>query len=131
MPRSTVQQRYDTCFNTWFASYLPLASSPDVSDDERKVKADEYESKCGQTFREYKACLQASRLVLFSRRRVAVHLLFPFLFSQKGIQEKGLTDLLAQARAEEPLASYHGVEWPLEDDPSQRQRQGSDPPPKL
>jgi TRIAP1/MDM35 family protein len=109
------QQRYDTCFNTWFASYLPLASSPDTSETERKTKADEYERKCGKTFEEYKACLQVNPFFA----DIALLLLPPapaHPVVQKGIQQKGLAELIAQARADEPLASHQGTEWPLRED---------------
>ncbi|TFY80255.1 hypothetical protein EWM64_g3753 [Hericium alpestre] len=74
---------YDSCFNSWFEGYLEPAVSASASSEQRakysKEKAEEYESKCGKIWASYRACVQ------------------------KAVKEKGLNDLLDQAREENPL----------------------------
>ncbi|THH13594.1 hypothetical protein EW146_g6642 [Bondarzewia mesenterica] len=74
---------YDSCFNSWFEGYLEPAVSASASPDERakysKAKAEEYESKCGKIWASYRECVQ------------------------KAVKEKGLDDLLDQARKDNPL----------------------------
>ncbi|KIJ95583.1 hypothetical protein K443DRAFT_682934 [Laccaria amethystina LaAM-08-1] len=76
-----LKSKYDTCFNAWFEGYLEPAVT--VSSSERsaysKEKADEFEAKCGKVWGQYRACVQ------------------------KAVMEKGLGDLLQQAREENPL----------------------------
>ncbi|KAA1477748.1 hypothetical protein DENSPDRAFT_748978, partial [Dentipellis sp. KUC8613] len=74
---------YDACFNSWFEGYLEPAVSAAASPEQRakysKQKAEEYESKCGRIWAQYRDCVQ------------------------KAVKEKGLDDLLDQARKENPL----------------------------
>ncbi|KAH9958369.1 mitochondrial distribution/morphology family 35/apoptosis [Lactifluus volemus] len=74
---------YDSCFNSWFEGYLEPAVSASASPESRskysKEKAEEYERKCGQIWATYRDCVQ------------------------KAVKEKGLDDLLNQARRENPL----------------------------
>jgi len=77
---------YDSCFNSWFAGYLEPALSPQQQaykeqhpEDYSKQKAAEYQEKCGKIWEDYRDCVQ------------------------KAIKQKGLTDLLNQAREENPL----------------------------
>jgi TRIAP1/MDM35 family protein len=74
---------YDSCFNSWFEGYLEPAVSASASPESRakysKEKADEYERKCGKIWASYRDCVR------------------------KAVKEKGLDDLLDQARKENPL----------------------------
>lgn len=63
---------YDACFNAWFEGYLRPAvsfASSSATPEQRaaysKQKADEYESKCGKVWREYKECVQVSIEIRF------------------------------------------------------------------
>ena len=66
-----LKQKYDACFNAWFESYLESATllSNSVSKQEReakaKAKAEEYETRCGAVWREYRNCVQVSFISLF------------------------------------------------------------------
>ncbi|KAI0259075.1 mitochondrial distribution/morphology family 35/apoptosis [Gloeopeniophorella convolvens] len=74
---------YDSCFNSWFEGYLEPAVSASASPENRakysKDKAEEYERKCGKIWASYRDCVQ------------------------KAVKEKGLDELLDQARKENPL----------------------------
>ncbi|ETW75656.1 hypothetical protein HETIRDRAFT_330321 [Heterobasidion irregulare TC 32-1] len=74
---------YDSCFNSWFEGYLEPAVSASASPDQRakysKAKAEEYERKCGKIWASYRDCVQ------------------------KAVKERGLDELLDQARKENPL----------------------------
>ncbi|KAF8490255.1 mitochondrial distribution/morphology family 35/apoptosis [Russula emetica] len=74
---------YDSCFNSWFEGYLEPAVSVSASPENRaeysKSKAEEYERKCGKIWASYRDCVQ------------------------KAVKDKGLDDLLDQARKENPL----------------------------
>ncbi|KAF8464770.1 mitochondrial distribution/morphology family 35/apoptosis [Russula ochroleuca] len=74
---------YDSCFNSWFEGYLEPAVSASASPENRaeysKAKAEEYERKCGKIWESYRDCVQ------------------------KAVKDKGLDDLLDQARKENPL----------------------------
>ncbi|KAI0246351.1 mitochondrial distribution/morphology family 35/apoptosis [Lactifluus subvellereus] len=74
---------YDSCFNSWFEGYLEPAVSASASPESRakysKEKAEEYERKCGKIWASYRDCVQ------------------------KAVKEKGLDNLLDQARKENPL----------------------------
>ncbi|KAH7926155.1 UPF0203-domain-containing protein [Leucogyrophana mollusca] len=77
-----LKHAYDSCFNTWFEGYLEPAVSPSSSEQRAqysKKKADEFEERCGKVWVEYKQCVQ------------------------KAVKDKGLGDLLDQARVENPL----------------------------
>ncbi|KAG8949833.1 hypothetical protein FRC03_000224 [Tulasnella sp. 419] len=85
-----LKQTYDTCFNAWFEGYLQPAVNPasgpsGLSKEERakrnRQKAEEYEAKCGEAWRGYKACLE------------------------KAVQANGLTTLLKDARRDNPLTN--------------------------
>lgn len=74
---------YDSCFNSWFEGYLEPAVSVSASPENRaeysKAKAEEYERKCGKIWASYRDCVQ------------------------KAVKDKGLDDLLDEARKENPL----------------------------
>ncbi|EIM81829.1 uncharacterized protein STEHIDRAFT_27330, partial [Stereum hirsutum FP-91666 SS1] len=74
---------YDSCFNSWFEGYLEPAVSASATPDQRakysKQKAEEYENKCGKIWSSYRECVQ------------------------KAVKDKGLNDLLDEARKENPL----------------------------
>ena len=75
-PCTPLKKSYDSCFNLWFEEYLQLAapqqslatsasaSSQDVGkgDADRqskiRIKAEEYEKRCGGTWRAYRHCLE-------------------------------------------------------------------------
>ncbi|KAN0084173.1 Mitochondrial distribution/morphology family 35/apoptosis [Tylopilus felleus] len=80
-----LKQAYDACFNTWFEGYLEpaIAHSKNVPQGQRneyaKQKAEEFEQKCGAIWTRYKECVQ------------------------KAVRDRGLEELLEQARQENPL----------------------------
>ncbi|KAH7912361.1 hypothetical protein BJ138DRAFT_1100332 [Hygrophoropsis aurantiaca] len=93
-----LKHAYDSCFNTWFEAYLdPHPTNPSASSSHKstspqstplnatsqaayaKAQAAEFEARCGRVWREYRACVM------------------------KAVHEKGLGELLEQARAENPL----------------------------
>jgi len=78
-----LKQAYDTCFNSWFEGYLEPAVSASSSAEARtefsKRKAEEFQEKCGKKWETYKSCVQ------------------------KAVKEKGLDQLLQQAREDNPL----------------------------
>ncbi|KAH7886967.1 hypothetical protein F5I97DRAFT_1085737 [Phlebopus sp. FC_14] len=74
-----LKHTYDSCFNTWFEGYLEPAISQAQRHEHSKQKAEEFERKCGAVWAQYKACVQ------------------------KAVQERGLGELLDQARQENPL----------------------------
>ncbi|EJD46003.1 hypothetical protein AURDEDRAFT_63914 [Auricularia subglabra TFB-10046 SS5] len=77
-----LKQQYDACFNTWFESYLePVvkADSPEERAALQRAKAEEYETRCGGLWAEYRDCVQ------------------------RAVEAKGLTTLLGEAREENPL----------------------------
>ncbi|KAM6492457.1 Mitochondrial distribution/morphology family 35/apoptosis, partial [Amanita muscaria] len=75
-----LKQKYDSCFNAWFEGYLDPAIANNTSAEERaaysKMKADEYQAKCGQIWEKYRECVQ------------------------KAVKKRGLEKLLEQAREE-------------------------------
>jgi len=82
-PKCTpLKHKYDACFNTWFEGYLQQLP-PGLKETEReqriKTKNDEYNQKCGKVWEAYRTCVQDA------------------------VTEKGLNDLLEQARDEAPL----------------------------
>ncbi|KAF8578476.1 hypothetical protein K439DRAFT_1362025 [Ramaria rubella] len=78
-----LKQEYDACFNAWFEGYLEPLSSDSTTAEQRRErsvqKAKEYEERCGKIWESYKTCVQ------------------------NAVKEKGLTNLLDQARQEDPL----------------------------
>ncbi|KIL64853.1 hypothetical protein M378DRAFT_36616, partial [Amanita muscaria Koide BX008] len=78
-----LKQKYDSCFNAWFEGYLDPAITNNTSAEARaaysKMKADEYQAKCGQIWEKYRKCVQ------------------------KAVKKRGLEKLLEQAREEFPL----------------------------
>ncbi|KZV62331.1 hypothetical protein PENSPDRAFT_253602 [Peniophora sp. CONT] len=75
---------YDACFNSWFEGYLEPAVAASSSDQRTRAaystsKAEEYQRKCGKLWLSYRECIQ------------------------RAIKDKGLTELLEQARKENPL----------------------------
>ncbi|QRW16310.1 hypothetical protein RhiXN_04311 [Rhizoctonia solani] len=79
-----LKHAYDTCFNAWFEGYLEPATSsnnkqPSDPSSRAKKMAAEYEEKCGKLWEGYRECVQ------------------------RAVKEKGLTELLEQAREEHPL----------------------------
>ncbi|KAF8887017.1 mitochondrial distribution/morphology family 35/apoptosis, partial [Gymnopilus junonius] len=78
-----LKREYDSCFNSWFEGYLEPAVAASQNVEARaaysKKKADEFQAKCGKVWEEYKACVQ------------------------RAVRERGLDQLLAQAREENPL----------------------------
>ncbi|KZV60922.1 hypothetical protein PENSPDRAFT_593497 [Peniophora sp. CONT] len=75
---------YDACFNSWFEGYLEPAVAASSSDQRTRTaystsKAEEYQQRCGKLWLSYRGCIQ------------------------KAIEDKGLTELLEQARKENPL----------------------------
>ncbi|KZV66278.1 hypothetical protein PENSPDRAFT_689151 [Peniophora sp. CONT] len=81
---------YDACFNSWFEGYLEPAVAASSSDQRAraaysKAKAEEYQQKCGKVWLSYRECIQ------------------------KAIKEKGLTELLDQARKENPLKDASSI----------------------
>lgn len=95
---------YDSCFNSWFEGYLEPAVSASASPESRskysKEKAEEYESKCGKIWATYRDCVQVRRICRFI---VKSSLNECDDTCQKAVKEKGLDDLLNQARRENPL----------------------------
>jgi len=82
-----LKHEYDNCFNSWFEGYLePVVGSngTEASKQDRekhvKAKAEEYEHNCGKLWSAYKECVQ------------------------KAVVEKGLEQLLNEAREENPLS---------------------------
>ncbi|KAG8911455.1 hypothetical protein FRC00_006462 [Tulasnella sp. 408] len=75
---------YDSCFNAWFEGYLQPAPRG-ISSQERlkrmELKRKEYDERCGKLWEDYRACLQ------------------------KAVKDSGLTDMLKEARLENPLTS--------------------------
>ena len=77
-PCTPLKQKYDSCFNHWFEEYLRLAAPQpppgslapkapeenehDINAERRqaqiKAKAEEYESRCGETWKAYRSCLE-------------------------------------------------------------------------
>ncbi|KDE06737.1 hypothetical protein MVLG_02933 [Microbotryum lychnidis-dioicae p1A1 Lamole] len=98
---------FDTCFNHWFKSYLVLVSPPlqhpidtakgkterEQRDRLIKEKKDEYDTNCAAVYKEYQECLKAA---------------IP--------HKEGLVEMLAQARAEEPLHGWGGIKVATKDD---------------
>jgi len=81
-PKCTpLKHEYDSCFNAWFEGYLEpaVASTPQKRAEYSKQKADEFEQNCGKIWTTYRECVQ------------------------NAVREKGLGDLLKQAREENPL----------------------------
>ncbi|KAL5636647.1 hypothetical protein ACGC1H_000564 [Rhizoctonia solani] len=79
-----LKHAYDTCFNAWFEGYLEPATSgaanpPTDPGARAKQMAAEYEEKCGKLWEGYRECVQ------------------------RAVKDKGLTELLQQAREEHPL----------------------------
>ncbi|KIY63528.1 hypothetical protein CYLTODRAFT_359807 [Cylindrobasidium torrendii FP15055 ss-10] len=78
-----LKQAYDTCFNAWFEGYLEPAVAVRNQQNSREVyakqKAEEFEAKCGKLWVSYKSCIQGA------------------------LKEKGIDDMLKQAREEHPL----------------------------
>ncbi|QRV72822.1 hypothetical protein RhiJN_00836 [Ceratobasidium sp. AG-Ba] len=77
-----LKHAYDTCFNAWFEGYLEPTTNPNTkaTPSERAAQmAAEYEQKCGKLWTDYRECVQ------------------------RAVKEKGLTELLEQAREEHPL----------------------------
>ncbi|KAG5636846.1 hypothetical protein H0H81_006639 [Sphagnurus paluster] len=73
---------YDSCFNAWFEGYLEpavAASSRSAREAYSQRKAAEFQEKCGKVWESYRECVQ------------------------KAVKEKGLDELLQQARDENPL----------------------------
>jgi TRIAP1/MDM35 family protein len=95
---------YDSCFNSWFEGYLEPAVSASASPESRakysKEKAEEYERKCGKIWATYRDCVQVRQ---FYRFIVEPQLNEHGDTSQKAVKEKGLDNLLDQARRENPL----------------------------
>ncbi|EIW78715.1 hypothetical protein CONPUDRAFT_108712 [Coniophora puteana RWD-64-598 SS2] len=86
-----LKHAYDSCFNTWFESYLQPAvaqnanATPAQRTEYSKKKAEDFETNCGGVWREYKACVQ------------------------KAVKDRGLSDLLEQARDEHPLKEQPSI----------------------
>ncbi|KII90508.1 hypothetical protein PLICRDRAFT_39068 [Plicaturopsis crispa FD-325 SS-3] len=91
-----LKHEYDNCFNAWFEGYLQPAVALNTSGtgtgagykdtkDQRaaysKQKADEFNNSCGKIWEQYRGCVQ------------------------KAVREKGLDELLLQARVENPLVN--------------------------
>ncbi|KDQ53665.1 hypothetical protein JAAARDRAFT_82674, partial [Jaapia argillacea MUCL 33604] len=78
-----LKKEYDSCFNAWFEGYLEPAVAASASSAERakysKQKAEEYERNCGKIWGQYQECVQ------------------------NAVKNRGLNDLLKQAREENPL----------------------------
>ena len=103
---------YDTCFNAWFEGYLqPLTSTngqggaaapiTQAQKEQRyKQKAEEYEAKCGQVWRDYRICVEVSFIILFWTVACSPEMVS---ILQKAVHQNGLTTLLNEARAENPL----------------------------
>lgn len=100
-----LKHAYDACFNTWFEGYLEpaIAHSKNVPHGERneyaKKKAEEFEQKCGAVWAQYKECVHVS--ATFSS-----YVWFCFADMnrlQKAVRDRGIGDLLEQARQENPL----------------------------
>ncbi|EIN08737.1 hypothetical protein PUNSTDRAFT_86760 [Punctularia strigosozonata HHB-11173 SS5] len=84
-----LKQSYDACFNAWFEGYLEPAVAAsatsnasgknDAYSDWTKKKTAEYEEKCGKVWQSYRECIS------------------------KAVSDRGLDEMLAQARKENPL----------------------------
>jgi TRIAP1/MDM35 family protein len=102
-PKCTpLKREYDSCFNSWFEGYLEPAVAANASHDERaafsKKKADEFHAKCGMIWEQYRQCVQVRRI------SCVASVLRPKPV-QNAVKEKGLDNLLAQAREEYPLTT--------------------------
>ena len=109
-----LKHAYDACFNTWFEGYLEpaIAHSKNVPQGERneyaKKKAEEFEQKCGVVWAQYKECVHVSPAPFFVRVGL-VPALYGFwcmladMDLQKAVRDRGLEDLLEQARQDNPL----------------------------
>lgn len=121
-----LKHAYDACFNTWFEGYLEpaIAHSKGVPQGQRneyaKKKAEEFEEKCGVVWAQYKECVQVSVMPFFSlyacgfedASKRSAHARIGLVFGarwlmlpclQKAVRDRGLGDLLEQARQENPL----------------------------
>jgi TRIAP1/MDM35 family protein len=97
-----LKTKYDTCFNSWFEGYLePAVAASTGAPEQRtayaKQKAEEYERSCGQLFKQYQACLQVSTVQDRPVRAIQPDL------QQKSMKDRGLEDMLNEARQENPL----------------------------
>ncbi|EJT99444.1 hypothetical protein DACRYDRAFT_23966 [Dacryopinax primogenitus] len=86
-----LKHKYDACFNTWFEGYLqpPPGGKSESEEAQRqwqRDKRDEYERTCGKVWEGYRAYLDGA------------------------LTEKGLDDLLQQAREENPLIEAEPAE---------------------
>jgi TRIAP1/MDM35 family protein len=102
LPECTpLKAAYDSCFNAWFEGYLEPAVAAYTSSNDRAVyakkKADEYEEKCGKLWTSYQACVQVCHTLLG-----LTHAYKPSN-AQKAVKERGLDDMLRDARQENPL----------------------------
>lgn len=113
-----LKHAYDACFNTWFEGYLepaiehPRNVLPGQRNEYAKKKAEEFEQKCGVVWAQYKECVQVSVSLLFlcvwfRVARPGIGLMSGYTVThaklQKAVRERGLGDLLEQARQENPL----------------------------
>ena len=89
-----LKHSYDACFNAWFEGYLEPAiaagssggsgkngstASPKAREEYSAKKAEEFEKNCGEVWRQYRTCVQGA------------------------VKEKGLDEMLKQAREDNPL----------------------------
>jgi len=74
---------YDSCFNAWFEGYLEpavaAASTPSQREAYSQKKAAEFDENCGEVWQRYRECVQ------------------------KAVSDRGLDNLLRQARDDNPL----------------------------
>lgn len=97
--------KYDACFNAWFEGYLePIThrsreavSKAELEHRTREMAAD-YERKCGKVWRSYRECVQVCEIFL-----IAVLRFSPDVHIQRAVADKGLDQLLKEAREDNPL----------------------------
>lgn len=84
-----LKQSYDSCFNTWFETYLkplPSTATPSEREEWTKGKTKEYEEKCGKVWEAYRDCVS------------------------KAVKDRGLEGMLDEARGENPLVDVASID---------------------
>ncbi|KZO92990.1 hypothetical protein CALVIDRAFT_486731 [Calocera viscosa TUFC12733] len=84
-----LKHKYDACFNAWFEGYLSPVLADQAEPDRTRAlqeKREEYDRTCGKVWEAYRGCLSGA------------------------LTQKGLDDLLQQAREENPLLEPESAE---------------------
>lgn len=65
-----LKSEYDSCFNAWLESYLTSGPRPEGIPEQEwvaqrtKVKAKEYDDKCGEVWKAYNACVKVGLICI-------------------------------------------------------------------